>query len=99
MSFSLFLRRRKARAEQERECEEFEDDEEKSQQMRTEEEKEEENVAKELRMAEFARVMKESFVDGRDGDFFDYAEVDGDSDLDDLDEEDRDAEERYFDED
>ena len=48
-------------------------------------------------MAEFTRVMKESFVDGRDGDFFDYAEVDGDSDLDDLDEEDRDAEEKYFD--
>ena len=67
--------------------------------MRTEEENEEENIAKELRMAEFARAMKESFVDGRDGDFFDYAEVDGDSDLDDLDEEDRDAEERYFDED
>ena len=41
--------------------------------------------------------MQESFVDGRDGEFFDYAEVDGDSDLDDLDEEDRDAEEKYFD--
>ena len=32
-------------------------------------------VEKEERIAEFARVMKESFVDGRDAAFFDYAEV------------------------
>ena len=40
--------------------------------------------------------MKESFVDGKEGEFYDYAEVDGGSaDLGDLDEKDRDTKEIY----
>ncbi|KAI9353643.1 coiled-coil domain-containing protein-domain-containing protein [Obelidium mucronatum] len=46
---------------------------------------------------ELVRIMKERFLDGRDGEFFDYAFVDDDSDLDDMDTATRDAQEEYFD--
>ena len=49
------------RAEQERECEEFEDEDdngEKPSVEKREEEKEQDEIDKKLRMAEFARVMK-----------------------------------------
>ncbi len=49
-------------------------------------------------MADFRRVMKERFIDGKEK-HFDYSKVDDDSDLDDLETMGRDAEERYFDED
>ena len=66
----LVFRRRKARAEQERECEdceEFEDDDDNGEQQqesqqKKQEEKEEDEIAKKLRMAEFARAMKVRFA-------------------------------------
>lgn len=47
---------------------------------------------------EFLALMRQSFIDGRDTGF-DYSKVDDDSDFDDLDARQRDAEEKYFDED
>jgi hypothetical protein len=43
--------------------------------------------------------MKERFVNGEDGEFFTYADVDNNPAYDDVDQMQRDYEERYFDED
>mmetsp|Transcript_36142 Transcript_36142/g.84694 ORF Transcript_36142/g.84694 Transcript_36142/m.84694 type:complete len:281 (+) Transcript_36142:49-891(+) len=48
------------------------------------------------RRAQFLKAMRNKFIDGRERDF-DYNHVDVDSDLDDLAELNRDAEEKYFD--
>jgi len=45
---------------------------------------------------QFKQAMFHSFIDGRDSGF-DYIKVDQDSDLDDLEAEARDAQEKYFD--
>eukprot|EP00927_Polykrikos_kofoidii_P045723 TRINITY_DN3979_c0_g1_i1.p1 TRINITY_DN3979_c0_g1~~TRINITY_DN3979_c0_g1_i1.p1 ORF type:complete len:349 (-),score=80.38 TRINITY_DN3979_c0_g1_i1:77-1123(-) len=49
-----------------------------------------------VRRANFLKAMRDRFVNGVEPGF-DYAEIDGDSDLDDLTEIGRDAEEKYFD--
>jgi hypothetical protein len=87
-------RDRERKKECERDEEEFDEEEEEE-----ESEKIEETDSKAQLLSEFTRVMKESFLDGGDATFFDYAKVDEDSDLDDLEAMDRDEEERYFDED
>ncbi|XP_030330873.1 coiled-coil domain-containing protein 97 [Strigops habroptila] len=51
---------------------------------------------RELLRAEFVSRMFQRFLDGQDGDF-DYSQVDGNAELDDLELAERDAEERYFD--
>ena len=48
---------------------------------------------------EFERLMRERFLRGEDGDFFNYADVDDNEALDDTATADRDAEDAYFDED
>jgi len=50
-----------------------------------------------IRRANFVKVMRNRFVNGKDIDF-NYALVDDDSELDDVVELGRDAEEKYFDE-
>jgi hypothetical protein len=54
---------------------------------------------KEDKEREFLDIMKERFVNGEDGEFFTYADVDNNPAYDDVDQMQRDYEERYFDED
>jgi hypothetical protein len=53
----------------------------------------------ELDYGDFYSTMKDRFIDGREGEFVDYTKIDHNEDLDDLEEEERDREEKYFDED
>lgn len=64
-----------------------------------EDEEEEDTMSQEepQRLAEFAKLMHQSFLDGRDD--FDYSVVDQNSDLDDLEIQEMDDQERYFDQD
>ncbi|KAJ3007807.1 UNVERIFIED_CONTAM: Coiled-coil domain-containing protein 97 [Siphonaria sp. JEL0065] len=48
---------------------------------------------------ELVKIMKERFLDGKDGEFFDYSFVDDNSELDDMEAVTRDVQERYFDQD
>ena len=94
----LNAERERKKEQEAQQQEEFDSDEEEE-----EEEEEEsgpvENEEEKRRLKdEFVRAMHQSFLDGKDRDF-DYAKVDSDRSLDDLETLERDEEERYFDED
>ena len=72
--------------------EEFEED-------TSDEEEEEDEVMQESDMEEFRALMKQRYMDGLDTQFTDYTEVDENAALDDFKEINREAEEKYFDED
>ena len=92
---------RAQRAEEEEEVE-FDEDEDEGEEGQEEDSKpsQEESPPDEATLEQyredFAKSVRESFLDGRDKDF-DYSAVDCDSDNDDLETLDRDQEERYFD--
>ncbi|CAI5742408.1 unnamed protein product [Peronospora destructor] len=64
-----------------------------------EEEKEEEDatvIPIDERRKELIQIMSTRFLNGEDGEYVNYVEIDADETLDDLDEMQRDAEDRYF---
>lgn len=54
-----------------------------------------------MQIDDFRRLMRERFLEGQDGEHVDYRAIDSDAQLDDvwLGQVDRDAQEKYFDED
>lgn len=99
-------RERKKNQERQELIEEFDEEDESDESVEKEKEEEEDRDfqpsanedEKQLLKDEFVRAMHQNFLDGKDVGF-DYAKVDGNRDLDDLEMIERDEEERYFDED
>lgn len=90
---------RDASAARKREQRLFEEDELEEEEDSSSDEESADEASIDERRRVLVEVMSARFLHGEDGEYVDYAAIDADETLDDLDEMDRDAQDRYFDED